>query len=76
MDELSKKEKIALQKLMRDGGFEILQKVATALLTNMARNNPIIQDTEWLTAREAVAREERKRVMNLFLENLEKLDNA
>lgn len=75
MDELSKKDKIVLQKLMRDGGFEIFQRIANAVLINMAKNNPIIQDTEWLTAREAVAREERKRVLNLYLENIEKLAN-
>ena len=70
--EISKKQRIALQKLMSDDGMAILQDVASLLLQSMA-SGPIVRETEFETIVQAVGRDERKRFATSFLEQLEKL---
>lgn len=66
------KEKAILQRIVTDDAFEIMKRIAGALLSNW-NSKPMIQETEWLTAKEAVSREERKKALTVFLQTMEDL---
>lgn len=70
--QISKKQRLALQKLMGDDGLVIMQDVASLLLSNMA-TGPIVRETEFETLVQAIGRDERKRFATVFLEELERL---
>lgn len=70
--ELTDKERGILQNLVSNDAFEIMQHVAGALLQNWNKG-PMKKETEWLTAAEAVSRDERKMALTSFLETIEKL---
>ena len=72
--DISDKERGILQRIVTDDAFEIMQRVASPLLQNWNKG-PMKQETEWLTAAEAVSRDERKMALTSFLETLEKLSN-
>ncbi len=71
MEGLSKKEKMELERIVKSGAIDVLQKIASTLLANWNRN-PIVQETEFLTLKEAISRDERRKVLTIFLETIEK----
>lgn len=71
MDLITERERGLLQKIVTNDVFEVMQKIATQMLINW--NKPIDTETEWTAARDGVARDERKKALNSFLETLEKL---
>lgn len=70
--ELTDKEKSLLQKIVTDDAFEIMSRVASAMLSNWNKES-LVKETEYLTVVEAVGREERKRAITSYLQTLEKL---
>lgn len=70
--ELNDKERGILQRIISDDAFEIMQRIASAMLINWNKN-PIDRETEWTAARDAVSREERKMALNSFLETISNL---
>lgn len=72
--DLSKKERALLQRIVTNDAFEIMQRIASAMLLQWNKN-PINQETAFLTAKEAIGREERKKALLAFLETIEQLSH-
>lgn len=70
--DLSKQDRVRLSKVLDDRTFELLQNIATQFLIGMNRGT-VQQDTAFLTAREAIRREERKLALKRYFEILEEL---
>lgn len=70
--DIDEKEKAILQRIVTDDAFDIMNRIASALLMNWNKN-PIDQPTAFLTAKEAIGREQRKKALVSFLETIEKL---
>ena len=76
MRKLSKGEVMILQRAIGDDrSFKLLQEIASEVLVSMAAG-PMIEDTAFKTARNAIGREERKRALQVFLQELEKLTHG
>lgn len=69
---LSKKQQGLLQKALSGESFELMQEIATLLLTQWA-TGPIVGETEHQTVVNAIGRDERKRALKIYLEELERL---
>lgn len=72
--DITEKEKAQLQKIVTDDVFELLQRIASALLVNWNQGN-LIKETEFLTVVEAVGREERKKALLSFIKTIEELSH-
>jgi len=70
---LSKKETMLLQKIVNSDAIEIMGRVASTMLINWSKVENANQSTAFLTAKVAIGREERKKALTLFLEQLERL---
>lgn len=70
--ELTKRDKILLAKAVDDRALEIMQMIASQMLANWAAG-PICKETTLLTIKEAAGRDERKRALQSFLQELERL---
>jgi len=66
--------KRSLQEITSEPNMKVLQYVAETLVKNW-QSVSSIGATEWETAKNAVTKEERKKALDLFLEELEKLAN-
>ena len=73
--DISDKEKSILQKLVTEDSFEIMHRIAAALLASW-NQNPINRDTVWSAASDSISREERKKAITSFLKTLEELAHA
>ena len=69
--ELTKKEKMILQKILTESSFDIMSRVASAMLANW-NQGPIVKETEFETVVEAIGRDERKHALVSFLKELER----
>lgn len=70
--DISKQDVIRLQKVLDDKTFDLLQNIASKLL--VALNAGTVQgETAFLTAREAIRREERKLTLMKYLQTLEEI---
>lgn len=69
---LSRQQKTILQKALNENSFELMQQIATELLSNWS-SGTMVHDTAFKTAAEAIGREERKRALKVFLEELHRL---
>lgn len=70
--EISEKEKGILQKIVTEDTFEIMQRIANALLIKW-NQNPVNRETEWTAASDAISREERRNALTSFLKTIEDL---
>lgn len=70
--ELSKKEKMMLQKVVDDSCLEILTRIANLLLVKQNQGQ-VMAETAFLTAAEAIKREERKNFIRIFLQEIERI---
>ena len=66
------KTKRNLLEITSDENMKTLHNVANAMIDNWGKNS-VIGVTEWETVKNAVAKEERKRALELFLQELENL---
>jgi len=73
--DVSNKEKGILQKLVTEQTFDIMNRVASALL-NQWNIGPIARENEFETLREAIGRDERKKALVTFLKTLEDLSHG
>lgn len=70
--EISEKEKAILQRILTDDAFDIMNRVASAMLSNWNKES-LVKETEYLTVVEAVGREERKKALTSFFKTIETL---
>ena len=70
--QLSKKEKVILQKILTEQSFDIMNRIASAMLLNW-NNGPIAGENEFETLKNAIGRDERKHALVAFLKELERL---
>jgi len=70
--QLSKKEKMILQKILTESSFEIMNRIASAMLLNWNKG-PIVKENSFETLVSAVGRDERKHALVAFLKELERL---
>lgn len=61
-----------LQKAVSDDALKIMQDIASLLLQSMAQG-PIVRETAFQTAVQAIGRDERKRFASRFLEEIERI---
>ena len=72
MEGFTEKEIQLLRKIVTDDAFELLKHVANTLYRSWTKN-PINEETEFLTAKEAIKRAERKEALDLFFKSLEEI---
>jgi len=70
--DVTKKDLMRLQRVLDDSTFELLQAIATQMLVRM-NTGTIEEETAYKTAVNAIKREERKRVMNIYFRQLEEM---
>lgn len=70
--DLSKKEKMILQKILTESSFDVMNRIASAMLMNW-NSGQIVGDNEFETIRNAIGRDERKHALVAFLKELERL---
>lgn len=70
--ELTKRDKIVLLKAVDDRALELMQMIASEMLSNWNKGT-IIKETTIKTIAEAAGRDERKRALQSFLQELERL---
>lgn len=69
---LTKSQKTILQRAINEKAFELMQQIASELLVVWA-SGPVVKETQFLTAAEAIGRDERKKALRIFLEELNRL---
>ena len=69
---LSKRQKTILQKAINEEAFELMQSIASELLSVWS-SGPMVKSTAFQTAVEAIGRDERKRALKIFIEELNRL---
>jgi len=74
--QLNKKELITLQKVINSDAIEIMGRIASTMLMNWNSSESPNQPTAFLTAKQFIGREERKKALTLFLEQLEQLSHG
>jgi thioredoxin-like negative regulator of GroEL len=70
--DISDKDKALLQRLVTDDAFDLMRHIANALLQQW-NQNPINENSAFLTAKETIKREERKAALNSFFKTMEEL---
>jgi len=66
--------KKALQQITDESNMKVLRYIADILVNNWNSSSAIGQ-SEWETVKNTITKEERRKAINLFLEELERLAN-
>ena len=69
---LDRKQRGLLQKALDGKSFELMEEVASHLLMQWT-STTMVDDTAFKTARNAIGREERKKAIMVFLQELQRL---
>lgn len=70
--DLNEREKGILRRIVTDDAYELLRAIGNSLVVKWNATN-IDEETEFLTAKRAIERQERKNGIDLFLKTIEEL---